>query len=80
MVKRWRAMSSPRRSAAIKRSLRLGELDPAFIDNEILPADTTNGKTLFGALGRFRLVLPKDKHGAHSARMLTKIEVVQIRK
>ncbi len=58
----------------------LGELDPAFIDNEILPADTTNGKPLFGALGRFRLVLPKDNHGAHLARMLTKIEVVQIRK
>ena len=57
-----------------------GELDPAFIDNEILLANTTNGKPLFGALGRFRLVLPKDKHGAHAARMPTKIEVVQIRK
>ncbi len=29
------------------------ELDPAFIDNEILPADTANGKPLFGAKGRF---------------------------
>ena len=27
----------------------LGELDPAFIDNEILLADTANGKPLFGA-------------------------------
>ena len=58
----------------------LGELDPAFIDNEILLADTANGKPLFGAQGRFRLVVPKDKPGARSIRMLTKIEVVQVRK
>lgn len=58
----------------------LGELDPAFIDNEILLADTVNGKALFGAQGRFRLVVPKDKPGARSVRMLTKIEVVQVRK
>jgi DMSO/TMAO reductase YedYZ molybdopterin-dependent catalytic subunit len=58
----------------------LGELDPAFIDNEILLADTVNGKPLFGAQGRFRLVVPKDKPGARSVRMLTKLEVVQLRK
>jgi DMSO/TMAO reductase YedYZ molybdopterin-dependent catalytic subunit len=58
----------------------LGEVDPAFIDNEILLADTANGKPLFGAQGRFRLVVPKDKPGARSVRMLTKIEVVQLRK
>jgi len=58
----------------------LGELDPAFIDNEILLADTANGKPLFGEQGRFRLVVPKDKPGARSVRMLTKIEVVQVRK
>jgi DMSO/TMAO reductase YedYZ molybdopterin-dependent catalytic subunit len=58
----------------------LGELDPSFIDNEILLADTANGKPLFGAQGRFRLVVPKDKAGARSIRMLTKIEVVQVRK
>ncbi len=58
----------------------LGELDPSFIDNEILLADTANGKPLFGAQGRFRLVVPKDKPGARSVRMLTKIEVVQVRK
>jgi len=57
----------------------LGELDPA-IDNEILLADTANGKALFGAQGRFRLVVPKDKPGARSVRVLTKIEVVQVRK
>jgi DMSO/TMAO reductase YedYZ molybdopterin-dependent catalytic subunit len=58
----------------------LGELDPAFIDNEILLAATANGKPLFGAQGRFRLVVPKDKPGARSVRMLTKLEVVQVRK
>jgi DMSO/TMAO reductase YedYZ molybdopterin-dependent catalytic subunit len=58
----------------------LGELDPAFIDNEILLADTANGKALFGAQGRFRLVVPKDKPGARSVRMLTKLVVVQVRK
>jgi DMSO/TMAO reductase YedYZ molybdopterin-dependent catalytic subunit len=58
----------------------LGELDPAFIDNEILLADTANGKPLFGSQGRFRLVVPKDKPGARSVRMLNKLEVVQVRK
>jgi DMSO/TMAO reductase YedYZ molybdopterin-dependent catalytic subunit len=58
----------------------LGELDPALIDNEILLADTANGKPLSGGQGRFRLVAPKDKHGARSVRMLTKLEVVQLRK
>jgi DMSO/TMAO reductase YedYZ molybdopterin-dependent catalytic subunit len=58
----------------------LGELDPSFIDNQILLADTANGKPLFGAQGRFRLVVPKDKPGARSIRMLTKLEVVQVRK
>jgi DMSO/TMAO reductase YedYZ molybdopterin-dependent catalytic subunit len=58
----------------------LGELDPAFVDNEILLADTANGKPLFAAQGRFRLVVPKDKSGARSVRMLTKLDVVQLRK
>ena len=58
----------------------IGELDPSFIDNEILLADTVNGKALSGTQGRFRLVVPKDKPGARSVRMLTKIEVVQVRK
>jgi len=58
----------------------LGELDPSFIDNQFLLADTANGKPLFGAQGSFRLVAPKDKPGARSVRMLTTLEVVQLRK
>ncbi len=58
----------------------LAETDPAFVDSQILLADTANGKALFGAQGRFRLVASKDKPGARSIRMLSKIEVVQVRK
>ena len=58
----------------------LGELDPSFIDNEILLADAVAGKPLSGAQGRFRLVVPKDKPVARSIRMLTKLQVVQLRK
>jgi len=48
-------------------------------DNQILLADTANGKTLFGVQGRFRLVVPKDRPGAQSVRMLTALEVLQWR-
>lgn len=50
----------------------LGELDPAFIDNEILLQiqQTVNSCS----------VAPKDKPGARSVRMLTKLEVVRVRK
>jgi len=65
---------------AIKSCSRSAKLDPSFIDNEILLADTANGKPLFGAQGRFRLVVPKDKPGARSVRMLMKFDVVQVRK
>jgi DMSO/TMAO reductase YedYZ molybdopterin-dependent catalytic subunit len=58
----------------------LAELDPTFIDNEILLADTANGKPMSSAQGGFRLVVPKDKPGARWVRMLTTLEVVQVRK
>lgn len=57
-----------------------GELDSTFLDNEILLADNATGKPLDGALGRFRLVAPKDKPGARSVRKLVRIEVIQVRK
>lgn len=58
----------------------LGETDPDFGNTEILVADTADHKPLSGAQGRFRLVVPKDKYGARSVRMLTSLEVVQLRK
>ncbi len=58
----------------------LGEVDPALGDTPILVADKANGKPLIGENGRFRIVVPRDKRGVRSVRMLTKIEVVQVRK
>lgn len=58
----------------------LAELDPTFIDNEILLADSSDGKPLSGARGRFQLLAPKEKHGSRSVHLLTKVEVVQVRK
>ncbi|HTR37540.1 MAG TPA: molybdopterin-dependent oxidoreductase [Bryobacteraceae bacterium] len=58
----------------------LAELDPSFAGGGVLLVDTANGKPLFGEQGRFRLVAPQDKPGARSVRMLTKLEVVSLRK
>ncbi|HEU0121471.1 MAG TPA: molybdopterin-dependent oxidoreductase [Bryobacteraceae bacterium] len=58
----------------------LAEIDPVFTDNQVLLADVSDGKTLTGAVGPFRLIAPKDKRGARSVRMLEKIEVVLLRK
>jgi DMSO/TMAO reductase YedYZ molybdopterin-dependent catalytic subunit len=58
----------------------LGELDPEMTDGQILLADKANDKPLFGENGAFRLVIPKDKRGARSVRLLQKIEVVQVKK
>lgn len=57
-----------------------GELDPDMTDGQYLLADKANGKALFGENGSFRLVVPKDKRGARSIRMLTSLNVVQLRK
>jgi DMSO/TMAO reductase YedYZ molybdopterin-dependent catalytic subunit len=58
----------------------IGELDPAMTEAQILVADKADGKPLFGNNGAFRLVAPQDKRGARSVRMLTKLEIVQLRK
>ena len=58
----------------------IGELDPGMTDTQILLADKANDKPLFGENGAFRLVIPKDKRGARSVRMLTKLEIIQLRK
>jgi DMSO/TMAO reductase YedYZ molybdopterin-dependent catalytic subunit len=58
----------------------LGEVDPDMTDGQYLLADKANGKPLFGENGAFRLVVPKDKRGARSIRMLTSLNVVQLRK
>lgn len=58
----------------------LAELDPHMTDGKFLLADRANGKPLVGEAGSFRLVIPTDKHGARSIRMLTSLSVVQLRK
>ena len=55
----------------------LAETDPAWVDNELLVADTADGHPIEGS---FRLAVPRDKHGARSVRMLASIEVVQVKK
>jgi hypothetical protein len=58
----------------------IGELDPDMTSGQYLLADTANGKPMFGENGAFRLVIPTDKRGARSVRLLAKIEVVQLKK
>ena len=58
----------------------LAELDPAFTSNDIIVADTIDGKPLFSYQGPLRIVAPKDSRGARSIRMLEKLEVVRLRK
>jgi DMSO/TMAO reductase YedYZ molybdopterin-dependent catalytic subunit len=56
----------------------LAELDPGFTPNDIIVADTIDGKPLFDYQGPFRIVAPHDKRGARSIRMLQRIEVVRL--
>jgi len=56
------------------------EIDPAFTDNKILLADTLDGKPLPEGQGPFRLVVPQDKKGARSIRMLERLTIVKLRK
>jgi len=58
----------------------LGELDPEMTEGKYLLADKANGRPLFGENGAFRLVIPNDKRGARSIRMLTSLNVVQLRR
>lgn len=58
----------------------LAELDPAFTGSTVIVADTIDGKPLFAYQGPLRLVAPKDSRGARSVRMLTKIELVRVKK
>jgi DMSO/TMAO reductase YedYZ molybdopterin-dependent catalytic subunit len=58
----------------------LGELDPDLGGTRAIVADKRDGKPLFQYQGPARLVLPADKAGARSVRMLEKLEVVKLRK
>ena len=58
----------------------LGELDPAFGNEQVLLVYKREGKPLFGYQGPFRIVCPADKAGARSLRMLSSIQFVKLRK
>jgi DMSO/TMAO reductase YedYZ molybdopterin-dependent catalytic subunit len=58
----------------------VAEVDPDMTDGQYLVADKANGKPLFGENGVFRLVVPKDKRGARSIRMLTSLSVASLKK
>src|SRR5215468_2599892 len=58
----------------------LPELDPAFTSNDIIVADTIDGKPLFDYQGPLRIVAPHDKRGARSIRMVQSVDVVRLRK
>jgi DMSO/TMAO reductase YedYZ molybdopterin-dependent catalytic subunit len=58
----------------------LAELDPAFTPNDVIIADTFDGKPLFDYQGPFRIVAPHDKRGARSIRMLQRLDLVRLRK
>ena len=58
----------------------LTEMDPAFVDDEILIADRSGGKPLGEKQGPFRIVVLGEKKPARSLRMLARIQVTQLRK
>ena len=58
----------------------MGELDPGLGGAKILVADKRDGKALFEYQGPVRLVVPADKEGARSVRMLDKLQVIMLRK
>ena len=53
----------------------LAELDPAFQDNKVVVAISSNGKPLDEQQGPVRLVAPQDKRPARSVRMVATIVV-----
>jgi DMSO/TMAO reductase YedYZ molybdopterin-dependent catalytic subunit len=58
----------------------LGELDAGLTSNDIIVADTADGKPLFDYQGPLRIIAPHDKRGARSVRMLLRLDVVRLRK
>ena len=56
-------------------TLALAEVDPAFQDNQILIADSSDGKPLSAEDGPLRLIVPEDKKPARWIRMLERIDL-----
>ena len=58
----------------------LAEIDPAMTSNQVIVADTIEGKPLVAYQGPLRIVAPKDSRPARSLRMLERIDVVRLKK
>ncbi len=56
-------------------TIALAEVDSGVQENDILVADTANGKPLNADQGPFRLVVPEDNKPLRWVRMLERIEV-----
>lgn len=54
----------------------LAELDSAFLDSEVIVADTLDGAPLSDKEGPFKIVAPHEKRPARWVRMVTAITVV----
>jgi DMSO/TMAO reductase YedYZ molybdopterin-dependent catalytic subunit len=58
----------------------LGEIGPELGETRILVADKRDGMLLSANQGPIQLVVPTDKAGARSVRMLERLQVVRLRK
>lgn len=58
----------------------LAELDPAMTSNDIIVADTVDGKALPDSQGPIRLATPHDKRGARALHLLVRLDVVRLAK
>ncbi len=58
----------------------IGEIDPALTANQVIVADTMDGKPLAANLGTFKIVAPRDLRGARGVRMLDSLKVVTLRR
>jgi hypothetical protein len=58
----------------------LAELDPSFMTNEVIVADTVDGAPVGSEVGPLRIVAPKESRGSRSIRMLERLEIVQLRR
>jgi DMSO/TMAO reductase YedYZ molybdopterin-dependent catalytic subunit len=58
----------------------LAELDPAFLTNDVIVADTLDGAPLPVLDGPLRIVAPREARAARSVRMLEGLRVVRLEK
>jgi DMSO/TMAO reductase YedYZ molybdopterin-dependent catalytic subunit len=58
----------------------LAELDPSFTKNDVIVADTVDGKPLPATHAPLKIVTPKDARASRGMRMLERIEVVRLKK